>query len=198
MKEEWRDAIGYEGLYQISNLGRVKSLCRSIRKPNGGLMSLTGDDWGYLRVRFQKNGKRYTEKVHRLVAKAFIPNPEDKLQVNHKNGVKTDNTVDNLEWVNNRENALHRRDVLGKIGGYEKKPVLCIETGVIYRSAAEAAEAISGNANCIASVAANGKYRHTHKGLHWEYVINSGAMSVDMENLTSDSGSALANPNSQI
>lgn len=194
MEEEWRDIPGYEGLYQVSNLGRVKSLYRSTRKPTGGIMTPKMDTCGYLRVRLRKNGKKYTGKVHRLVAMAFIHNPDNKPQVNHRNGIKTDNRVSNLEWMTNRENCNHRRDVLGEIGGYEKKPVLCKETGVVYESAEAAAMAISGRANCIARVAAGMKYRHTHKGLHWQYVYKSG-LALNIDGQTSDFGSSMANPN---
>ena len=96
--EIWKDVQGYEGLYQVSNLGRVKGLKRSkIRK-------LCNDRGGYLCVSLKKQGKAKNFKVHRLVAVAFIPNPENKPEVDHINAIKTDNNINNLRWVTAKEN----------------------------------------------------------------------------------------------
>lgn len=100
MKEIWKDIKGYEGIYQVSNLGKVKSLLRN------KLFKVSLNKYGYPRVSFKN--KTYT--VHRLVAEAFIPNPYNKPTVNHKNKIKTDNTVENLEWMTIGENNKHRYD----------------------------------------------------------------------------------------
>lgn len=109
MKEEWKDIEGYEGFYQISNLGRVKSLGgwrgTAKRKEKIRSTSLTRD--GYVRVRLIHQGKDKTMRVHRLVAEAFIPNPEGKDTVNHIDGNKQNNTVSNLEWNDRTEQMLH-------------------------------------------------------------------------------------------
>lgn len=109
MKEEWKDIEGYEGFYQISNLGRVKSLggwCGTAkRKEKIRSTSLTHD--GYVKVRLVHQGKDKTVRVHRLVAEAFIPNPESKDTVNHIDGNKKNNAVSNLEWVDRTEQMLH-------------------------------------------------------------------------------------------
>lgn len=109
--EVWKDIQGYEGLYQVSNLGRVKSLRRSkIRK-------LYKDDKGYFRVTLKKKGKSKNFQIHRLVATAFIPNPENKPEVDHINTIRTDNRVQNLRWVTSSENSnnpLTKKHFIGK------------------------------------------------------------------------------------
>lgn len=102
-KEVWKPIEGYEGLYEVSNMGRVKSLkCGGVRILKPGF-----DNHGYLKVGLYKNGSNATKKIHRLVATHYIPNPSNLPQVNHKKGIKTDNRASELEWVTNRENTSH-------------------------------------------------------------------------------------------
>lgn len=103
--EEWRDVKGYEGLYQVSNEGRVKSLERVIIRNDGvtqtikeKMLKLTIDKDGYLIANISVNGITYKKRVHRLVAQAFIPNPANLPIINHKDECKTNNFVENLEW----------------------------------------------------------------------------------------------------
>lgn len=109
--EEWRDIKGYEGLYQVSNEGRVKTLGRTVTYRTGKIryfepkvLSQYYDKDGYCQVSFCINGKNYNKKVHRLVAQAFIPNPNNYPMVNHKDECKTNNFVENLEWCDCKYN----------------------------------------------------------------------------------------------
>lgn len=106
MNEIFKDVTGYEGLYQISNLGRVKSL-----KYDKFMTPAISN--GYQRIGFTKNSIKKFYRVHRLVAQAFIPNPDNKPFVNHKDGVRDNNVVDNLEWCTISENEQHKYEVLG-------------------------------------------------------------------------------------
>ena len=101
--EIWKDIAGCEGFYQVSNLGRVKSLWNGREH----IMKLYTNNKNYLYVLLSQNGKQKPFLSHRLVAKAFIPNPENKPEVNHINGDKADNRADNLEWVTRAENLSH-------------------------------------------------------------------------------------------
>lgn len=111
MIEEWRSISGYEGLYEVSSFGRVRSLDRyvkgkseSYRLYKGKVLSPGKDKGDYLFVILCCNGKVYRKCVHRLVAEAFIPNPDNLPEVNHKDEVKTNNSVDNLEWCDRKYN----------------------------------------------------------------------------------------------
>lgn len=106
MKEIWRDIKGYEGKYQVSNLGNIKSLDYK-RTGEEQLIKQCKDRYGYPVVLLYKNGNRKQYSVHRLVAFAFIPNPLNKPQVNHMNRNKSDNNIKNLEWCSNLENMQH-------------------------------------------------------------------------------------------
>ena len=104
MVEVWKDIEGYEGKYQVSNLGRVKSLRDSHGKYRELIMTGRNEGHGYLKVSLYKNGKSKGIKIHRLVALAFIPNPDNKHFVDHINGIRNDNRVENLRWVTHKEN----------------------------------------------------------------------------------------------
>ena len=112
MKEEiWRPIEGYEGLHEVSSYGRVKSLEKSYIRKNGiidhkseRILIPIKDKDGYLQVNLHCNGKQYQRKIHRLVAQAFLPNPYNLPQVNHKDEDKTNNRVDNLEWCDAKYN----------------------------------------------------------------------------------------------
>jgi hypothetical protein len=99
----WKPIEGYEGLYEVSNLGEVRRVGGSVLKPQN-------DSHGYSSVSLSKYGKRISKKIHRLVAKAFVPNPAEHMVINHINGDKRNNAVENLEWTTPRANNQHAWD----------------------------------------------------------------------------------------
>jgi hypothetical protein len=118
-KEIWKDINGYEGYYQVSSLGNVRSLDRKRRVRNGKYVLCKGKKLKnskgthYYRVRLSIEGKSKGFNIHRLVAKAFIHNPHNKKEVNHIDGNKLNNNLENLEWVTKSENEKHKYSVLG-------------------------------------------------------------------------------------
>ena len=120
MKETWKWIDGYQNMYQVSNFGRVRSVDRDVYcevSPNklqhifGKILKQGLNKKGYPIVYLSKDGKQKTIAVHRLVAKAFIDNPLSLPQVNHKDGCKTNNNVDNLEWCDNSYNQKHAHEI---------------------------------------------------------------------------------------
>lgn len=108
--EIWKDVIGYEGIYQVSDLGNVKALFRldtAGHRLKEKIMKLHPHNHGYMTVRLTKDGISKNQYVHRLMCFAFLENKENKKTVNHKNGIKNDNNLDNLEWCTQSENMLH-------------------------------------------------------------------------------------------
>ena len=111
--ENWKQVVGYEGLYEISSVGQVRSVLRKVWNPGrkcyrtqySRILKQTLDSHGYKRVTLSKDGNINQFLVHRLVAIAFIPNPYNYSQINHKNEIKDDNSVSNLEWCNNEYNC---------------------------------------------------------------------------------------------
>lgn len=157
--ERWLDIEGYEGLYQVSSCGRVKSLGNgnSNNSKERFLKPKKNSD-GYIHVDLYKEGNGKNFKIHRLVAQAFIPNPENLPQINHKNEIKTDNYVSNLEWCTSQYNTDYSKS----------KKVLCVETNKVYKSTREA-ERQTGIFQPSISLCCNGK-RKTAGKFHWKFV----------------------------
>jgi hypothetical protein len=115
--ENWKDIPGYGELYIISDLGNIKSLY------SGKLIKPSVDRFGYCRFSATKNKKQKTLRIHRLVGELFIPNPENLPQLNHKDGNKTNNSKDNLEWSTDSDNKIHAYATGLMIGGNEHTKV---------------------------------------------------------------------------
>lgn len=154
MKEIWKDIEGYEGLYQVSNLGRVMRNGRTL-KPN-----IVGR--GYEAVSLCKNANVTKVLVHRLVAKTFIDNPNNYAQVNHIDENKRNNIVENLEWCTNEYNIAY-----GTRGLSYSKRIICRNTGKHYDSVKSAAKDLNLIPQSISAVLT--KRRKTIKGLVFEY-----------------------------
>ena len=176
--EIWKDIQGYKDKYQVSNYGRIKSLSRKIFNGTGSYISkekiLKGhvNTNGYIQVELQSKPLL----VHRLVAEAFIENPNNKPQINHIDGDKTNNIVNNLEWVTNGENQIHAYknglSKRSKEAGKEPKKVCQIDlkTGKvikIYNSISEARKSLNIKKDNISSVCKN--KRKSCGGYGWKY-----------------------------
>lgn len=171
MEEEWKDIANFEGLYQVSNLGRVKSLPKvGSGGHNGVILSPSKDKDGYLLVYLYANRKRVACKVHRLVAKAFIPNPYSFPQVNHKDEVKDNNCFTNLEWCSSSYNNSYGKGSINRANS-KRVPILQLDMNdnIIreFNSAKEVESTLGFNSSNITNCC-RGKYKSMYK-YKWKY-----------------------------
>lgn len=179
--ENWKDVVGYEGLYKVSDKGNVYSIGRigaPGRKRGGRILKPGYDKDGYLRVYLCKNGKRKTRFIHRLVAGVFLPNPNGLQQVNHRDEVKDNNNVENLEWCTREYNNNYgtRTERISK-----KVRAVNVETGevITFNSTQEAGR--KGYHSSAVSAACRELYKAgtgklvgdgcTYKGFRWSYDV---------------------------
>lgn len=174
INEEWRDIPEYEGIYQASKLGRIRSVDRPRRCKNNHIFICRGivlkqciQNNGYCLVWLRKDGRTKALCVHRLVASAFLPNPANLEQINHKDGNKKNNAVNNLEWCSRSENQKHAYRVLGRPRHLSAK-VMCIETGEVFSSERNA-ERTKGLCKGTISQMING-YKKTAGGFTWKKI----------------------------
>ena len=165
MIEMWREIENYENIYQVSNLGKIRSLDREITykykendirsaKLKGRNIKISKDNNGYAITCLTKNTKGKTHKIHRLVAKAFISNPEKKKCVNHKNGIKNDNRVENLEWCTHSENSIHSYKIGTSTSKHKYKKIIISKDGknIKFKSIKEASLYIQCKPNSLWAV----------------------------------------------
>lgn len=142
-KEIWKDIPGYEGFYQASTLGRIRSVDRRVYSKSGSrlapgtIRSPRIGSRGYMNIYLSRDGKKRIFTIHRIIATTFIENPNNLPIINHKNGNPSDNRVSNLEWCDLFYNYVHASEVLGRNCGTRR--VLCVESGEIYNSIHDAA-----------------------------------------------------------
>lgn len=174
LNEIWKPVKGFEALYEVSNLGRVKSLPKQsgFLKRKERIMSLTDNKKGYLYVTFEANSKRTRFYVHRLVAEHFLPNPDCLETVNHKDKDRGNNCVDNLEWMSYSENNEHGECQV-KAGKARRIPIYqCDLSGNIIKEwscAKVAAEELGYSNYSGINQCCKGKTK-TYKGYVWKYV----------------------------
>lgn len=175
-EEEWRPITGYEGLYEVSNYGNVRSVTRKVRCRGQGYRAIKSRPRqiqqrgnGYLFVSLCKNGKHKMFSVHRLVADAFIPNPNKFPQVNHRDEDKTNNHVENLEWCTSVYNAWYGT-AIARAANSESVPVNAYKDGFLlatFRSAMEA-ERMTGINHTSISSCLHGKLKAAG-GYEWKF-----------------------------
>lgn len=163
MAEVWRPVVGYEGLYEVSDHGRV-------RGPKG-LVKPKPTNRGYIRTELWRNGSRWRPSIHRLVAEHFIANPKQHPQVNHKDGDKSNNAVTNLEWCTASENALHAVQLHGRYG--QNNPASKISEREAIAISVMLEKGVPGNWLANLFGITNAQISNIRKGHQWKYINSS-------------------------
>lgn len=179
--EIWLPVVGYEGLYEVSNMGRIKALYREWYSGKEGCTLRSKEECiisqqnsrGYKRIVLTRGGVQKFKSVHRVVAMAFIPNPEGLPEINHKNGVKSDNQVENFEWVTASTNQLHALELGLKISQKRgehsgARKISCDTLGISFNCIKDAADTLGVNVTNIWKVC-NNRLLHL-KGLSFRYI----------------------------
>jgi hypothetical protein len=182
MKEVWKDVVGFEGIYIVSNFGHVKSLHKRKVKNKSKILSKSSKNKGYVIHSLCSNGETKYMTLHRIVAIAFIPNPENKPQINHIDGDKLNNRADNLEWCTSAENNKHayktglskvNRTGVGKFGKLHHNSVPIVQLDMFGNKIGEFdalmdAERATGISYKFISMVCLGK-RNSARGFKWKY-----------------------------
>lgn len=155
--EMWKDVIDWEDSYEVSNLGRIRTKFRMVNGKAGPnsvpvypkIKESYIDEDGYCRISLYEDGRTELRGVHQIVARAFLPNPDNLPQVNHLSGIKTDNRAENLEWATGTSNIQHSIAVGLRDPHVYKRPVTCIDTNEQFDSVASLHRAIGGSYNEI-------------------------------------------------
>ena len=177
--EIWKPIEGYEGIYNISNYGRIKRLQRTIYNSGtkGGIYTIrekmlaprvNTKRYGYCEISLRKDGKAKRFKVHRPVATAFIPNPNKLPEVNHKDGNKQNNNVSNLEWVTSKQNKKHAWSNNLINSDHKKRPIKCNESGECFESVVRASQILKCDRRSIFRVLK--KEKEKVKGMSFSYI----------------------------
>lgn len=202
MVEEWKDVVGYEKCYQISSWGRIKRTgnYRNQYKSwvSNKILTLKTHTNGYKTIILSKNNNKATKYVHRLVAIAFIENPNSYEEINHKDGDKTNNNINNLEWCNKSMNTKHAYDnnlrkITGNVitGRKRVAQISCLTSEVlkIHDSIGDAARYILGSSTSISNIC-NGKNGRKkldiYKGCRWMFIANN----MNIGDIVNDSSSS--------
>jgi len=156
--KKWNQIPGYEGYYEINRSGKVRSIDRIVKDKRVGEKAISGkeilvckDAYGYNKCQLWKNKKAYNVGIHRLLGIVFIENPQGKSQINHKNGVRDDNRISNLEWVTASENIKHGYRCNNRQSAVKKR-IVCVTNGIMYNSLTEASNSLGVSVSNISSV----------------------------------------------